>query len=122
MRYPESHFLKGIDAGIQRFIEVFAKYTDSVVDQVVHRDPDYITTVDEFFAMRRHAVRAEPSYVASALGSDLYSDFFEDPYVVKLYKAAIDLVILWNENDDDALNIDPMIMHHHQFDLAGALN
>ncbi|TFY59230.1 hypothetical protein EVG20_g7866 [Dentipellis fragilis] len=80
----------------QRFIKIFTEYTDSVVDQVIHRDADYIPTVDEFLAVRRRTISVEPPYVPFELGFDLPTEFFEDPRVGKLYRVVIGLVIVGN--------------------------
>jgi hypothetical protein len=80
----------------RRFVDTFAAYTQSVVEQAEDRDHNIIRTVDSYLAVRRDTIGAKPSFAVLEFDMDLPNDVLKHPTMVSLTNTTIDLLILGN--------------------------
>ncbi|KAJ7493620.1 terpenoid synthase [Mycena latifolia] len=115
----------------RRFVDAFAAYTHSVVEQAVDRDQNIIRTVDSYIAVRRDTIGAKPSFVVLEFGMDLPDEVLQHPTMVALTNTTIDLLILGNDlcsynveqaRGDDGHNLVTVVMVQFHLDLNGALD
>ncbi|KAJ7459414.1 terpenoid synthase [Mycena galericulata] len=114
----------------RRFVDTFAAYTQSVVEQAADRDQNIIRTVDAYLAVRRDTIGAKPSFALLEFDMDLPAEVLEHPTMISLTNATIDLLILGNDlcsynveqaRGDDGHNIITVVMAQFHLDLEGAL-
>ncbi|OSX64651.1 hypothetical protein POSPLADRAFT_1133971 [Postia placenta MAD-698-R-SB12] len=124
----------------KHFIEAFTDYLNSVVEQAVDRDNNYIRTVDSYLKTRRENIGARPSYFPAELGLNLPDEAFYHPVVTELSYNIADLIILDNASPilsshdedivsynkeqstgDDRHNILTIVMHQFNIDLEAAM-
>ncbi|KAJ6580441.1 terpenoid synthase [Mycena vulgaris] len=116
----------------ERFITAWRMYLDGVVQQAACREINYICTVDEYLARRRHDVGTLPCYpfIEITLELDLPCEVMDHWAVVSITQDATDMVILGNDmcsyrkeimaNKAD-FNIVTVLMTQNQTDIAGAM-
>ena len=71
----------------------------SVVEQAKDREGNRVRTIEEYMAVRRLTIGAEPSFTLAALGLSLPQDIYEHPLVKELEMDVIDMIIYDNVGD-----------------------
>ncbi|KAK0437390.1 terpenoid synthase [Armillaria borealis] len=113
------------------FVESFAHYTDSVVQQAEDRHRHHIRNVGDYFDIRRLTVGVYPLYGMLGLSYDLPDEVFNHPTVVALGHLGCDMIIMDNDpisyNKEQALeeyphNIVICAMNERKCDLHDALS
>ncbi|KAJ7737458.1 terpenoid synthase [Mycena maculata] len=114
-----------------RFVETFALYTNSVVEQALDREHSVIRTVDAYLSIRRDTIGAKPSFALLEFDMNLPTDVIEHPTMVSLINTTIDLLILGNDlcsynveqaRGDDGHNIITVVMVQFKLDLDAVLD
>ena len=83
----------------KRFIAVFDKYLESVVQEAIDRDRRQIRNVRSYIDMRRDTAGVKPSMVLIELGLDIPDDVFEHPAIEVMMTATNDMVSLNNVSE-----------------------
>ncbi|KAJ6597689.1 terpenoid synthase [Mycena vulgaris] len=116
----------------ERFITAWRMYLDGVVQQAACREINYICTLDEYFARRRHTIGTYPCYafIEITLALDLPREVMDHWAVVSINQDATDMVLLANDMcsyrkevmvDEADDNIVTVLMAQNQTDIAGAM-
>lgn len=79
-----------------RFVEMFDKYAASVVEQAKDRALNHIRTIEDYFPVRHDTIGTKPSFVLLHFSLDLPDRVFDNPAIVRLTNACIDMLILGN--------------------------
>jgi len=125
--------IKSASPGSQkRFIETFATYTQSVVQQAADRTHKHIRTIDEYLEVRRDTIGAKPSFAILETGlENLTDEAVRHPVINELSILTIDMILLGNDiasynleqaRGDDNHNIITIVMHHNKTDVQGAMD
>lgn len=96
LRFWERAMRTASPSAQRRFVDAFAAYTHSVVQQAEDRDHNIIRTVDAYLAVRRDTIGAKPSFAILEFDMDLPTEVLEHPAMISLTNTTIDLLILGN--------------------------
>ncbi|KAF8529365.1 terpenoid synthase [Gautieria morchelliformis] len=111
----------------RRFTSAFSEYSDSIVQQAHDRLHEHIRDIDSYLALRRYTIGAKLAF-ALLDGED---DAMNEPKIVELENAAIDIISLSNDaysfdieqsRDDDAHNMLTCIMRSENVSLQEAMS
>lgn len=70
---------------------------DSVVQQSSDREHGCQRNIDDYLAIRRYTIGAEPSFVVNAMNMDLPDHVVEHPTLRRLELLAIDMIVMGND-------------------------
>nr|WOJ44888.1 linalool/nerolidol synthase [Ganoderma lucidum] len=116
--------------GRARFERAWERYTASVVEQAKDRDRGRMRTVEEYMAVRRLTIGAEPCFALAALGLSLAQEVYDHPLLRELQSDVADILIYDNDlvsynkeqaSGDDLHNIVTIAMHENSQGLDEAL-
>ncbi|KAJ3560893.1 hypothetical protein NP233_g10539 [Leucocoprinus birnbaumii] len=115
---------------IQRFIDTFDAYLQSVVIQAQDRSKSHFRDIEDYFDMRRDNIGAKPSFAILELGLDIPGFVMEHPSIRAMTLSAIDMLIIGNDlcsfkvehaRGDDMHNILTIAKHQFGKDLEYAV-
>ncbi|KAJ8455153.1 hypothetical protein ONZ51_g12604 [Trametes cubensis] len=114
----------------RQFEESWSRYATSMVEQARDRDQHRTRTVDEYLALRRITIGAEPSYAFAMLAKELPEDLLNHPLLVSLRDSITDIIIYDNDlvsynkeqaTGEDLHNVLTIAMEERKVDINGAL-
>ncbi|KAI0795580.1 terpenoid synthase [Abortiporus biennis] len=114
----------------KRFIDTFQLYTDSVVQQAIDRDVQYIRDIDSYMAVRRDASGVKSSLTIIAVHLNLPDEVMEHPVIKQFTTLCVDMVMIANDlfsyNVEQSYghgghNFITAVMHQLDLDLHAAL-
>jgi hypothetical protein len=102
--HPTGRFWAGTikSASVQtqkRFIAIFDKFLESIVQQAIDRDGRQIRNVQSYIDMRRDTGGVRPALVLIELGLDIPDDVFLHPAIEVMMTATNDMICLDNVSD-----------------------
>ncbi|KAI0284087.1 terpenoid synthase [Russula brevipes] len=115
----------------KRFIDAFAIYAQSVVEQAADRNRDHVRTIQEYLEIRIATVGIMPCFAFLGANLNLPDEAVDHPAIAELSNLAVILILLYSDitsynkeqacGDDDH-NIITILMHHNKTDIQGAID
>ncbi|KAI0675633.1 terpenoid synthase [Trametes maxima] len=124
------HALESATApAIPRFEDAWTRYAMSVVEQARDREEGRARAVDDYLALRRYTIGAEPSYVVAELKLGLPAEVTQHPLVEELRTCVTDMLIFDNDllsfrreyATGDPHNVIPIVMQEKRLTVDEAL-
>ncbi|KAI0284089.1 terpenoid synthase [Russula brevipes] len=115
----------------KRFIDAFAIYTKSVVEQAADRNRDHVRTIQEYFEIRIATIGVMPCFALLGANLNLPDEAVDHPVIAELSNLAVILTSLSNDiasynkeqtRGDDDHNIITILMYHNKTDIQGAID
>ncbi|KAI0642058.1 terpenoid synthase [Trametes meyenii] len=117
------------ESAIHRFEDAWTRYAASVVEQARDREEGRSRAVDDYLALRRYTIGAEPSYAVAELKLGLPAEVTEHPLVEELRTCVTDMLIFDNDllsfrreyATGDSHNVIPIVMRERRLAVDEAL-
>jgi len=115
----------------KRFIDTFAIYAQSVVEQAADRNRHHVRTIQEYLEIRIATIGITPCFAILEVNLNLPDEAVGHPAIAELSNLSATLISLYNDiasynkeqaRGDDDHNIVTIVMHHNKTDIQGAID
>ncbi|KAK7053206.1 hypothetical protein VNI00_003825 [Paramarasmius palmivorus] len=130
-RFWKNAMKTGTPSFQRHFLDTFAAYLDSCVEQASDRGQSRVRDIATYFTIRRQNIGSLPSFAVLGVHMNLADNVLNDPVIQRLTMLSTDMLILGNDicsynveqaRGDDSHNIVRIMMDSYGTDVQGALN